>query len=182
MRIDSKEFNEKKWQTKWAKQIKRFNKGFYKERAIFLQNWIKEINPKNILEIASGGYIMAKLTQKEIPYTWTEISETAMNLAKKKIKDVRFLDCNDIDEDFIKQHDLVICFGLDHIEKDLEMLRKIKVPKIISVKHHKTKNHYRSFNSSEEVINRYKEFKVLKSHTMMNKNINKPNATLLYLK
>jgi len=163
-----KKHNDKEW-VKWI-GTNHFNKGAYRERAEFLQSWVKDIKPNKIKEIASGGYIMAKLTQDNFPhidYRWTEFSDVAIKEAKAGgIKDVSYFDVREAEEEDFNGYDLVICFGTDHIEKDLELFRKIKTRKIACIRGRKTPNHFRGFKNKKQVLNRYKEFKINRIHAL----------------
>lgn len=165
---DSKEHNDKEW-VKW-RGTNHFNKGMYLRRAEFLLNWIQAIQPKKILEIASGGYIFAKLVQENFPnidYVWTEFSDVALEEARMNgIKNVKFCDVREDLTPLLDGVDLVVCFGIDHIEDDYALLDRIPCRLILGVRKIKTPNHFREFPTMKHVIDRYSKYNIKNKHQL----------------
>ena len=133
-----------------------------------------------ILDLGCGSGRFAKLLKIKgfKNYLGIDFSKVLIDEAKRYIPDYSFL-LNDIfDEDIQKlfsDFDIFVMLELlEHIERDLELLKSIPKNKIIilSVPNFDSAAHVRWFNSMEDVIHRYKELidiKIMKTVVYSNK-------------
>ncbi|WP_343761091.1 class I SAM-dependent methyltransferase [Clostridium oceanicum] len=153
---------------------KTYHKHYSQSRYIKIWNEaleiIKEIKNCNILDIGCGaGQFANLLFDNNIKsYVGIDFSKVAINLAKKTNAPYKekFLLHNIYTSDVYKQeyNTVTILEVLEHLEKDIDVLEKIK-PKsnvIFSVPNYGGKGHVRYFNNISEIINRYKGFVKIK--------------------
>jgi SAM-dependent methyltransferase len=163
--VETKDFYNFRWKY-WAKEKPDyFETGLYQKRAEFLQQWIREIKPESIFEFAGGGTVMAKLTCQNNPdleYHWSDFSDDCVKEAEKNLSNISNARVSQIDITnnrgiFWHNADLVICFSWEHFVDDLKFMEE--VPKgmrmILSCPNVRTEDHFRWFDTEEEVRSRY---------------------------
>jgi 2-polyprenyl-3-methyl-5-hydroxy-6-metoxy-1,4-benzoquinol methylase len=154
------------------------------EDSIYYHVWkgaIKLIKNERIVDFGCGPGQFAKLLLKKgkrFVYG-VDFSSSAISLAAKSNPEhsAKFR-VRDLLKDFkLPAHDLVVCFEvLEHIEKDLDVVKKIQSGKrfIFSVPNYDYKSHVRKFETAEEILLRYGgivDIKSIQPFKMSDKNI-----------
>jgi 2-polyprenyl-3-methyl-5-hydroxy-6-metoxy-1,4-benzoquinol methylase len=165
--IDTEEYYNYAWK-KWnLTKPRRFETGLYKARAEMFKDFIEKLDVTSILEVASGGTVLARtiVNNLNIEYEWTEFVDEAIKTGSKEIGNlpikVSKLDMNDLRH--FKQ-DTIICVSIEHIKDDISFLRQLPKGKrvLLSLNNIKSKDHFRFFKNKSQVRKYYKEFNITK--------------------
>lgn len=145
--------------------LHRFSEGLYAARNEILIDHLSSVLPEqsHVLDLAAGScYIAKRLVEdgRVASYTWNDFNPNLIKLVEKEVLNDKFLidpfDADDAECDLGK-FNVFICISLEHIEKDLEILSKLKPGTIVSIcsPNFDSKEHVRHFESIDEFKSRY---------------------------
>ena len=128
----------------------------------FLPNFGK--NYLSILDIGCGtGRFASFFKRRQGCYNGIDFSKERINLAKKYYPNMNFLikDINTSDTEFFNRfNSFIILEVLEHLNKDLELLKKLPLNStvIFSVPNYHSQGHVRIFNTIKDIKKRYSKF------------------------
>lgn len=126
--------------------------------------------PKSILELACACGFLALSVKGQFPkvkYTCTNISDVYLYYTKKQLTEIPDcevlkvnadpVDSTDLDHIGLKRFDTVICTSLEHIEHDLDLVRKLPLGTrfYFSLNNLTIDCHFRAFHNESEIRAHY---------------------------
>lgn len=140
-----------------------FGKGtFYEERNSIMVDMIKEIPNPSIFEFAATYGFLANQISQQIDfkeYTTSNFLPDVVDHMRHQVDlniDVIEFDANDILNGYpIDRYNVFLCTSLEHLENDLDIIKKLHGTFIFSVPNFDDPTHFRIFKNKEEILNRY---------------------------
>ena len=146
-----------------GKSIKEmFGKGtFYEERNSIIVDMLDDNS--SIFEFAATYGFLANQISKKVnfkKYTTSNFLPDVVEYMRHQIKNKNIniieLDANNIEN--IGEYDTFICTSFEHLEHDIDIIKKLHGTFIFSVPNFDDPTHFRTFQSEQEIINRYEKF------------------------
>ena len=146
-------------------ELHRYNEGLYAARNRIVLDHLSSMLPEqsHVLDLAAGSWYIAYRLLKDdrvASYTWNDFNPKLVKLVKRRLSDRRFyVDPFDADDSecSLDEFNVFICISLEHIEKDLEIISKLKPGTIISIcsPNFDCDGHVRHFESIQDFKSRY---------------------------
>lgn len=148
-----------------------FGQGRYHERNQTILRLLAPHQPRRLFEFACAGGFLARLIVEHIPtierYTCTNFSPRAVDYCEKQLLhlpqcevgliNADVVSSNDIERSGLLDYDTLVTTSFEHIEHDFELIARFPTGRcfVFCVAGFDDPEHYRMFNSAQEIRDRY---------------------------